>query len=619
VHLLIADFETYYAKDYTLSKLSTEEYIRDPRFETIGVSVRMDDDEPEWFSGTHAQTREFLMEFPWDDALQVAHNNLFDGAILGWRYGIHPKRLGCTMAMARAQVGLTLGLSLATLSEYYGIGTKGDEVIQALGKRRADFTPDELAAYGRYCCNDTNLCRGLFDELGPGLPLRELELIDLTLRMFTEPVLRLDKQHLAERLVRVQQHKADLMEELAIEQDVLMSNSKLADLLTSLGVDVPLKVSPTTRKLTQAFAKTDTAFTALLEHPDERVQAVVAARLGVKSTLEETRTERFIGIASRGTLPVPLRYYGARTGRWSGEDKINLQNLPRESDLKESILAPPGTVFIDADSSQIEARVLAWLAGQWDLVEIFEKNDEEKANGVPKEAQRYDPYRVMASQIYNVPVLRVDDAQRFMGKTVLLGCGYGMGWAKFQIQLEGKGVKLESNDCQYIIETYREAFPKIKALWKQAEMAVRAIANQYAAPFGQHDVVTANLAGLYLPNRMVIKYPNLREETTTNGQQFYYDMKPGRGSTIVPVKLYGAKAVENVCQALARIIIGDQMLAISRRLKVVMTVHDAVGVLAPEEIKNEARAYIEQCMRKRPKWAPTLPLNCESKMGPSYG
>jgi DNA polymerase len=603
--ILNIDFETYYDRAFSLSKLTTEEYIRDPQFETIGVAVKRNEEETVWFSGTNAQTKRWLQQWDWDNSVAVAHNAMFDMAILNWRYDIRPKRIADTLSMLRAIDGPHAGNSLAKAVERYGLGEKGTEVIDALGKRRLDFTEEELERYGNYCINDVELTHKLFAVLAPLMPVSELRLIDLTIRMFTEPVLSLDKEVLTNHLSNVRSKKEELMGKLNYDKAELMSNPKLAELLKFHGVVPPTKVSPKTGKEAYAFAKSDEAFKALLEHKNPQVQAIVAARLGVKSTLEETRTERFIAIADRGLLPVPLRYYAAHTGRWGGDDKVNLQNLPRKSPLKKSMLAPEGHIFIDCDSSQIEARTLAWLAGQDDLVEAFDKGE--------------DVYKIMASSIYDVPIDKVTDDQRFVGKTTILGCGYGMGSSKFQAQLKTFGVELDSKTCAHIVYKYRDQFSQIPLLWEQGDKALDALISTRGAPLGKHEALLVDMFGVKLPNGMYLRYDNLRKQRNPAKQrdETVYDVKKGRAT--LPAYIYGGKLIENVCQALARIIIGEQMLMIARRYRVVMTVHDAVGVVAPEAKADEARAFVEACMRMRPKWAAALPLNCESKRGASYG
>jgi DNA polymerase len=585
--------------------VTTEEYIRDEIFEVIGVSVKVDSEEAQWFSGNKAKTKAWLDQFDWGNAVAVAHNAVFDMAILNWVFDIRPKRIVDTLSMLRAIDGPDAGNSLAKAAERYGLGKKGDEVINALGKRRLDFTPEEMARYATYCCNDADLTYDLFQRIAAGFPAIELRLIDLTIRMFSEPVLELDKKALEGHLGKVQRMKNDLLGKALITKDNLMSNPQLAETLRSLGVDPPMKVSPTTGKDTFAFAKNDEEFKALLDHENAVVQAIVAARLGVKSTLEESRTERFIKIAERGALPVPLRYYAAHTGRWGGDDKVNLQNLPRKSPLKKAMLAPEGYTFIDCDSSQIEARTLAWLAGQDDLVAAFDRGE--------------DVYKIMASSIYGVSVDEVTDDQRFVGKTTILGCGYGMGAAKFQAQLLTFGVDMKLGECKRIINVYRETYPKIPELWDKAgDVLDKMMANQTTTLGCNELLLVHGKNGVELPNGLFIRYPNLRFLQMKSGQsEMVYDQKKGRA--VLTTRIYGGKMVENICQALARIVIGEQMLMIARRLRVVMTVHDAVGAIAPTEKAEEAQRFVEACMRIRPKWATALPLNCESKKGLSYG
>jgi DNA polymerase len=605
MQLITLDFETYYDKDYSLSKLTTEEYIRDDRFEAIGISVKVGAEDAVWFSGTMAETKEWLGQFDWSQSFVLAHNMLFDGAILAWRFGIHPLVLLDTLSMARAVDGVEVGNSLAKLAERYSLGVKGTEVVAALGKRRKDFAPDELSRYGVYCTNDVQLTYDLFQILQSHFKKQELRLIDLTLRMFTKPTLQLNLPLLEQHLIEVVEHKEALIAEASANREVLLSNPKFAEALLQRGVVPPTKVSLTTGKETYAFAKTDDGFKALADHEDPWVQAMVAARLGTKSTLGETRTQRFIDIAKRGNLPVPLRYYAAHTGRWGGDDKLNLQNLPRKSTLKSAITAPPGYVLIDADSSQIEARVLAWLSGQNDLVKAFASGE--------------DVYKIMASRIYGKSVESITEDERFVGKTTILGAGYGMGWSKFQTQLRNFKRDLDEPTCKHILNTYRGSFSFIPQLWEQAHRCLDALADEKlkTTPFGCQPQAVYVLPGVGfdLPSGLPLKYMNLRpDEIDDRGRaQYIYTTRKGI------VRIYGGKVVENICQAIARCVIGEQMLKISQRYQVVLTVHDAVACIAKEEEWESAAKYVQECMRWRPKWAQTLPLDCEVKYGASYG
>ena len=601
--VICIDFETYYSQTFSLTKVTTEEYIRSPEFETIGVAVQVEGEEPQWCTGTKATIKKFLDSFEMDKNLVVAHNAMFDMAILNWQFDIRPKAIADTLSMARAIHGTEVGGSLAKLAEHYQLGVKGDEVMKVAGKRRLDFTPEEMARYGQYCINDVVLTLDLFKRLSAYFPAIEFRLIDLTIRMFTEPSLRLDDEVLRDHLDKVQKDKEGFLQAFARED--LMSNDLFSDLLIERGVEPPRKISPTTGKETWAFAKTDEGFKALLEHPNEGVQLLASARLGVKSTLEETRTQRFIGIADRGLLPIPLRYYAAHTGRWGGDDKVNLQNLPRSSMLKYAIKAQDGYVVIDSDSSQIEARTLAWLAEQNDLVDAFEKGE--------------DVYKIMASAIYSKPETDISKDERFVGKTTILGAGYGMGAKKFQAQLKTFAVDLSEAETQRIISVYRETYEWIPLLWRRAGEALDAILNDQAMDLGRGGVLKVEgKKGIRLPNGLYIKYPNLRKIENENGKlEYVYDTR--KGKAVIPNRIYGGKVVENVCQALARIIIGYQMLTIAKKYKVVMTVHDAIAIVAPEAEKETAQEFVEMCMRLRPDWALELPLNCESGLGVSYG
>jgi DNA polymerase I-like protein with 3'-5' exonuclease and polymerase domains len=602
--IITLDFETYYSKSFSLSKITTEEYIRSPEFEVIGVSVKVDDEPAMWFSGTKEQTKRFLDRYDWDNAAAVAHNAMFDMAILSWVFDIRPKRIADTMSMAKAIHGPDEGASLSALVKRYKLGVKGDEVISALGMRRLDFDEVGLRRYAAYCKNDTELTYKLFRVLVAGFPVSELRLIDLTIRMFSEPVLKLDYAGLMSHLDIVRGYKNALMAKIDADKEDLMSNQKFAELLVAHGVEPPMKISPTTGKDTYAFGKNDEEFKELAEHENLGVQALVAARLGVKSTIEETRTQRFIDVHKRGTLPIPLRYYAAHTGRWGGSDKINMQNLPRNSNLKGYIRAPEGYMMIDSDSSQIEARTLAWLAEQNDLVDAFDKGE--------------DVYKIMASKIYNKNEKNVTKDERFVGKTTILGAGYGMGAAKFRKQLKTFGVDISEDEARGIIDTYRSAYPAIPKLWREAGDALKAIINDQTVEIGRNGVlVVEGTNGIRLPNGLYIQYPNLRQRNNEGKMEYVYDTK--RGKTVIPNRIYGGKVVENVCQALARIIIGEQMLMIAKKYKVVMTVHDAIACIVPENQVAVAQENIEMLMKVRPAWALELPLSCEAGSGKTYG
>ena len=620
VSLITLDFETYYDKEFSLRRLTTEEYIRDKRFETIGVAVKVDDQPAVWVSGTCEELKSHLMQYDWSNSAVLCHNMMFDGAILAWKFGIIPHIYFDTLCMARAVHGVDVGGSLAFLVEKYELGAKGTEVDDAQGKYITGFTKLDLEQYGRYCVNDVELTNKLFHVLNKDFPLDELKLIDMTLRMYTKPVLEVDDALLMERLDEVRSEKSELLQSLMVKLECdteeavrkkLASNKQFAGLLTEFGVHPPMKVSKTTGKDTFALAKNDEGFIALTEHEDPFIQQLCAVRLGTKSTIEESRIERFINVGARnkGKLPIPLKYYGAHTGRWSGADKVNFQNLPsrdkKKKALKNAVVAPDGYMVINCDSSQIEARVLAWLSGQTSLVNAFASGD--------------DVYSLFASEVYGRQITKENPIERFVGKTCILGLGYGTGAIKLQHTLKTTppGVEIDDFEAKRIVDLYRKTNDKITGLWKDCEDALAIIfsgaKNEKVYYLGEHRCLSVNSEGILLPNGCYIRYPNLTVEIENGKKQFIYKSRRGQ------IHLWGGAVVENVVQALARCIIGEQMIEINEKYPVVLTVHDAAVCVVPEVEVKEATAFIVECMSKTPKWATGLPIACEAHYGYNYG
>ena len=613
--IITIDFETYYDKEYSLSKMTTEEYINDPRFEVIGMGIKFDDNHTKWVvNGTEEFNDEMdELRVIASDCAIICHNTLFDGAILSWKYGIKPGMWFDTLCMARAIHGVDAGGSLKALAERYHLGEKGDEVINAIGKRLADFDQVSLERYGDYCRNDVDLTYGLFHRLAERFPDDEFKLIDLTIRMYTEPMLQVDSILLSDRLREIQKEKQALLSGLmsllnvSTEEEVratLSSNPKFAQLLRDMGVNPPMKISLTTGKETYAFAKTDEGFISLQEHENPVVQQLCAVRLGTKSTLEESRVGRFINIGSRnlGCIPVPLRYYGAHTGRWSGLDSVNFQNLPsrdkRKKALKNAILPPPGHVIINSDSSQIEARVLAWLANQDDLVEQFRRGE--------------DVYSVMATRVFDRLISRENPVERFVGKTCILGLGYGTGAVKLQQTLKLGGAVLPEEECKRIVDLYRNDNYAIKQLWRDCDIALQQLMSK-GKPYWLDDRKIIRIdpgVGIRLPNGLYICYPNLR---VGEGERLIYDSRKG------PINIWGGSVTENIVQALARIIVSDQMISVARTWAVSLTVHDAIVCVVKESQQDEALASIIEIMSTPPAWASGLPVACEAKLGKTYG
>jgi len=619
MQLVTLDFETFYETGFSLTNLTTEEYIRHERFQVIGVGIKIDDGETKWITGTHNAIKQELDTIDWKSSVLLCHNTQFDGAILAFIFNIIPAVYLDTLSMARAKHGVDVGGSLAFLVEKYNLGRKGTEVIDAKGKRLEDFSMNDLAQYGSYCKNDVELTYKLFQVLAPEFPESEIKLIDITLRMYTEPVLEVDDGLLQDRLEEVQLEKSELLKGLMtrLECDTeecvrgkLASNKQFAEILTELGVVVPTKISPANGKDTFALAKGDQGFLDLCEHEDPFIQELCRVRLGTKSTIEESRIERFIGIGSRnkGKLPIPLKYYGAHTGRWAGSDKVNFQNLPardkKKKALKNAIIPPEGHRVINCDSSQIEARVLVWLSGQDDIVEWYREGR--------------DVYSEFASKIYGKTITKDDKTERAVGKTCILGLGYGTGWSKLQQTLKiSAGVDLDDQECKRLVGVYRQVNNKVIDLWKACDDALQDMSlwkdgkEPYYLDARKSLLITPK--GIKLPNGLYIYYPDLKWDTSEAKSKFTYKSRRGVNS------IWGGSVVENVVQALARIIVGEQMIEINKKYRPALTVHDAVVNVVPEADVEEALSFIMSTMSTPPIWATGLPVACEAHDGASYG
>jgi DNA polymerase I-like protein with 3'-5' exonuclease and polymerase domains len=601
--LITLDFETYYDKEYGLKKYTTEEYIRSDKFEVIGVAVN-DGTTTYWNTGTHDEIKTFLKGFDLEDSFALGHNMRFDAAILSWIFDIHPLGLFDTMSMGQILHGLTESVSLANLSTFYGIGVKGTEVGDALGKHRLDFTSNEMASYAKYCINDVELTRQLFYKMKNKFTAPEMRLIDLTIRMFTEPKLELNKGLLIRHLHEVKDAKEKLLASVSVDKELLMSNPKFAELLIEQGVEPPTKISITTGKETYAFAKTDEGFKDLLDHEKPHVQALAAARIGNKSTLEETRTENFIQIANRGKLPVPLKYSGAVVShRWSGVDGINLQNLPRTSELRRAICAPKGWKLVASDLSNIELRLAYWFAKSTAKIQQIK-------DGI-------DLYKQSASEITGTEYDKVDKDLRYIFKVVNLSGIYGVGANKMHSILKQGGVKKELNEVKNIVYAYRRANPELVEAWRDAGTMLESVRAGQVYRMGNGGIITGvPHEGMMKPNGMMLGLPNLRKLKTDTGESWAYDKLMGR--TIIPEYIHPSKTFQRCIQSLARDIIGEQLIQVAKVYDVVMTVHDELVMLCPEDEVDECVAYVKKCMTTAPTWCSDLPLGCEVGVGDNY-
>lgn len=620
--LLGIDFETAYSPEYGLKKMNYLEYVKDPRFEVIGVSVKVNDEPAQWFSGTDEETCDWLSQFDWESSAVYAHNGHFDYFILCQHFGILAGVYMDTLSMARPLHGTQVGGSLGKLVAHYNLGEKGNEVVQAIGKWRKDFSPSELKAYGEYCKNDVELTYKLLLALIERTPKVEMKVIDAVMRMVCEPKLALDVPMLRQALDRLRKRKAQILEEVGISKEDLMSNAKFAGVLESLGVVPPTKYSLKAKdsegnpKLSYAFAKTDPGMVELLEHEDERIQMIAAARIETKSTGREGRLEKLIVAGELSErLPFPLKYAGAHTNRYSGDWLWNLQNLPKHIDakrgirepLRDALTAPEGHSIVAIDSSQIEARVNAWLSGEEQLNELF--------------AQGGDPYCAFAEEVYGRRITKADTTERFVGKGCVLGLGFLMGHIKLQTTLKkpvnGVSADLSLEECKRLVDTYRSKFKRIAGFWAQCREAIYCMANGQDYSFGTGATIRVDGKSLILPSGMRLLYDGLQEEYDDSGRLNYSFINR---ETRTRTKIYNGKLCENIVQSVARDIISWQMVqAIKAGYDCVGMVHDELIFVVPDEQLEDAFAELEGIMKKTPKWARGCPVSCEGAHAKSYG
>jgi len=595
--LVSLDFETYYAQEYTLSKLSTSEYVRHPQFKAQMMGIKVGNGKTRVIPAARIQAE--LAKINWATHSLLCHNTQFDGFILSNHYGVHPAFLYDTLSMARGLHSNDIGAGLDEVSIFYG--GKG-KIEGSLEKTKGVLNWDK-ALYDEtaiYCANDVDEMLRVFKEMLPKMPDDEIQLIDLTCRMFCSPALKVDIPRVEKELLRELDRRELLMyaavdpedwedakllkgkeklltgteRDLLIIRRVIGSNEKFADLLRAEDIDPPRKVSPKWMKMnaeqreaseingtleedkyTYAFSKDDEKFLAMphlceewgldldnVEHvkimvaKQERLQALVDVRIATKSTTNVTRAERFLTAGANGmSLPVGYAYYRAHTGRWGGQNKMNMQNLTRGGELRLSILAPKGHMIAVQDSGQIEARVNGWLWGQQDLLDAFQAADK----GVGRDA-----YCNFADHIYGRTITKEDKTERFVGKVCVLGLGFQMGAPKFQITLAkgalgGPPVHFSLEQCKGIVNTYRMKNDRIQMGWN---ICAGIIEDMAAGREGSYGPLNWEANTIWLPNGMSLKYPDMRKQRGDKGwEEWSYGAKDQRKKIYGGLLCLGAK------------------------------------------------------------------------------
>jgi hypothetical protein len=475
----------------------------------------------------------------------------------------------------------------------------------------------------------------------------------MTLKMYTEPVLQLDKLMLVNAIEEEREMREELLARLNVTDAALASNGQFAELLRTLNVEPPTKKKKPTVKTPHpkgvnfAFAKTDAMFQAMLNGDNEDVAALCEARLKVKSTTERTRAQRFLEISQRGPLPVPLSYYGALSGRWTASkgSAINMQNLKRKSFLREAIMAPEGHQLVVGDLSQIEPRVLAWYADYEDMLNIFRSGA--------------DAYAAFGSQMFNIPGMTKDSHPdlRQSAKSALLGAGYGLGWASFAQQLltgflgappirynkdfarklgvdaayvdrfldwednvikmleiphtcTDKELLIHCVAAKKIIDIYRSTAHPVVSFWDMCSGLIESSLAQ-GREF-RYKCVTFRKGEIELPNGMKLLYPDLRRVKDDKGRsQWVY----GPDAT----KLYAGKITNNIVQGTARIVMTDGMLRVFKRYPIKGTVHDELIAVVPNAEVDDAKTWVLAQMTMEPRYMPGIPLNADGGAHRRYG
>jgi DNA polymerase len=602
------DFETYYDGTYTLKKMSTTMYIRDPWFQALCLGYR----DSTMNAAEYVRAEDipkFLRSYDWEKTPALAHHAHFDGLILSHHYGVKPYYWYDTLSMARPLHGGAIRNDLDTLAKYYG--GKGKRPTGLLkGVRLAHIPPEDLAELGEYCAQDVDELVRIFTAMLLEYPRPELDLIDLTVRMYTDPVLLVNDELAKEELENERTRRDEIIARVAdycfTSPDrvpkLLRSREVFASMLRAEGVIPPMKLSPTTHNLTYAFAKSDENFQQLADHPNDNVRLLFEAKTVLSSTIAETRPARLIA-HGKPALPIYLKYGAAHTLRWGGGDKLNPQNFPRKSRLRNCIIAPPGHKLVIVDSAQIEARTVAWLAGQEDLLTVFRDGK--------------DPYAEFASKAFNKPVAPKEPSEeRFVGKTCILGLGYGMGAPKlhytFKMGIAGPPLILPLDFCGQLVQTYRATYHKITQLWRNMEYFLAPVVERNIPASDYKNVLGFSYQKIHLPNGMALKYID------TDFLWDKMDEKPVMMTYNNGISLYGGKITENVVQALARIVVAEQIARVAKLYRTVLMVHDEGVFCVPEDKAEEVLTFAVQQFSIPPEWAPDLPVSAEGKISDYY-
>jgi len=589
--IVFADFESFFDSKtgYSLTKMTTIEYCRDERWLTLGCAVALGDEPSQYLSGDALQ--EWFDAIDWSRTAFCAFNCLFDGTVMTQVFNIKPAYYICTLAACRALLPIDRH-ALKIVAPLLGLKEKLDALESG---SKVNSVGMEV-----YANRDNDLNRDIYSMLYPMLPVMEQDIINLTIRGGVEPTLVLDRTVLEQVRDDAVAARNAAIEASGVAESVLTSNQQFGALLRKMGLTPPTKLSEATGEETDAFAKGDDEFVSfMLEHP--QYLHIWKGREAAKSNINISRAEKFLRIEASGkTTSMPLNYCGAHTGRSSGADGMNVQNLPNKykSNMRKAFTAPEGYVVVTADSAQIELRVNAYISGQQSTLDTL------VADG--------DIYKTEASAQFNVPYEEVTDQQRQYGKLCQLGLGYGMGATKFRKTAAagalGQAPRYLSVEEAYdTVTKYRGNNECIPAFWQKLNERI----HQMTVPgfYEKQGILTFVFEGIELPSGRMIQYPGLCQ--TEDGQWVY-------GIDRKTKFIWGGSCAENICQALARDLVFGQMIKIDTRYRVVSSTHDEVSIIAKEEEAEEALAWCLEVMSESPAWAPDLPVSASGEFAKYY-
>lgn len=659
--LVFLDFETFFADKNRIGNKTFKlgpsrplwKYVFDPLFHVTGLGFGLDMG-PIAYPETPEQVAEFTKKFATYIKQQrkdgkrfglVAHNTTFDGSILSWLYD-------CTFDMyfdtqgieqlVNTQMPKSLAASLERRFPDDETMRKTDELASADGVALEDFTPELHMAIRGYCINDTAQMRSLFcQQLRDGFPWIELDLMHITFRAWIEPQFGIANNLLKE--VIDDEKKAD---DEAISKAILHchevgivevspktfgSNPKYGGLLQKLGLTVPQKRSPSTGQMTLALGKNDPPYVKMqIGNPEHA--PVYLARDRVKSTIASSRAKSMMECAdlfrhhtlAEACMPFFLAYYGAEnTGRWSGKEKLNQQNLQRASKHRLALLAQDGAQVGVNDLSNIELRVNLWFCEQNDLLAEFQNDPD------------FDMYAALASDIYGFMVNKKDHKdERQVGKAGSLGLGYSMSWYGFQNYLAGGPLGMEpmfvsDSFAKNVKTSYDLKHPGIVAMWNEIKYQVLdVLAHGGEHRFGRNNCCIARKDSIELPSGRVLRYPNTRTKLSGDDRgmkaEYYCDSTTVVHGRPLPRKIWHGLIIENCIQAIARDVLAYQMVITNDQLIrngygwVIGSVHDEILSMLWDATVEEGFSIMQRCMAMLPDWATGIPLASEGGYAREY-